>query len=603
MAATFVAQAGDSLCSIAFMHGMADCAPLRSEPANAAIVNRATDPAQVLPGDVVTIPDFTEKQESGGTEQTHNFVVRGRLASIRFVHGSPNLPYQDDPTLAVLDISNYVTTRAGNPDGSAVFPNTSVRRFNADAHQDVDTFKVEVLDIRAAGNLQVDLEVLRPVYTAGVVTSHTSFPAAIGAARKLTGVVAAKQGGTQRFRTCYLRLVTDEDDVAAAPQQVLLASDMHDAGDSQVEILDQIVKASYTIPSCPQNPKCKAMTTIPIGTDRQRIRLALHVLRLTPGGALVVPLAAADRRVFMWFRRVFAQAGVGPKLVQAARAIDPPENLISISNDDTGAGHAGLTAAGDGPLTFRINATGQPSQTITVNPAAGDTPLTTANAIVARIAAPFAATAPVVNAPRFNDLVGQASVDFLITEAGGARVTIDAVVSGDTRQSLSVGRAAPANFLSWNGNNFLVGSIEQRAVLRNFDTGDDRIDLFVVQNVTAGNRAEAMMSGHRVDPNRPAVPQIKNSVFLTASTMDATNGNPYVLAHEVGHVVGEVVHAPAAAPPNNAQVMERQGTEVATSVNGSKRIRDSAVTYDRPAGNFNLVARLRIEGAPLLEGW
>lgn len=604
MATTFVAQAGDSLCSIAYMHGMADCAPLRSEPANAAIVNRATDPAQVLPGDVVTIPDFTEKQESGGTEQTHNFVVRGRLASIRFVHGSPNLPYQDDPTLAELNVSNYVTNRAGNPDGGSVFPNDSVRRFNAAAHQDVDTFKVEVLDIRAAGNLQVDLEVLRPTYNAaGIVTGHTSFPAAIGAARKLNGAVAAKQGGTQRFRTCYLRLVTDEDDVAAAPSQVLLASDMHDAGDTQVEILDQIVKASYTIPSCPQNPKCKAITTIPIGTDRQRIRLAVHVLRLTPGGALIVPLAAAERRVKTWFRRAFAQAAVGPKLMQATRAVDPPENMISISNDDTAAGHAGLTAAGDGQLSFRINAAGQPSQIITVNPAVGDTPLTTANALVAQIAAPYSATAPVANAPRFNDPVGQASVDFLITEAGGARVTIDNVVSNDTRQTLSVGRANPANFLSWGGNNFLVGSIEQRVVLRNFDTGDDRIDLFVVQNVTAGNRAEAMMSGHRVDPNRPAVSQIKNAAFLTQATMDATNGNPFVLPHEVGHVVGEVIHAPAAAPPNNAQIMEANGTEVANSVNASKRIRDGSVNYGAPAGNANIVSRLRVEGAPLLESW
>lgn len=604
MPTTTIAQIGDTLCNIAHLNGFNDCTALRGEPANAFIVNRATDPGQVLPGDVVTIPDIVEKNESGATEQEHKFEKRTNLVSIRFVHGSPNLPYRDDPTLIVLNISNYVANRAGTADGSKLLPPDSVRRFNADGHADPDTFKVEVTDIRASGDIKVDLEVLKPIYTAGIVTGHTQFPAAIRTKRELKGSLASKQGSTQCFRTCYLKLVTDEVDRDAIPTQSLLASDMHDAGETQVEILDQIVKASYEVTKCPQNPKCRASVTLPIGTDRQRLRLAVHVLRATPGGALIVPLADAERRVKTWFRRVFAQAAVGPKLMQATRAVDPPANLVSFSND------SGLTAAGDGRFSFQIDAPGHTSQVVGPHaPTAGDTPLTTATAMAALISAPFTAAVS-ENPARFNDPVGSKSADIVVTASDGARVTVTLVgdpATRDTRQTIAVGRPTPLNFESWafpaGNNNWNAGSLQQRTVLKNHDTGDDRIDIFVVQQVTAGNRAEAMMSNHRIDPQRSSITQVKNSAFMIASTMDGTDTNPFVLPHEIGHVVGELVHAPAAAPPNNAEVMERQGTEVNNAANASKRIRDGAVRYDGPVGDFNLIARMRIEGAPLLEPW
>jgi len=81
------AKAGDSLCNIAFKNGFGDCKPLREEAANAFIVNRADDPGQVLPGEIVTVPDFIEHSESKGTEKKHKFVKRDNLAILRFVHG------------------------------------------------------------------------------------------------------------------------------------------------------------------------------------------------------------------------------------------------------------------------------------------------------------------------------------------------------------------------------------------------------------------------------------------------------------------------------------------------------------------------------------
>jgi len=291
-------------------------------------------------------------------------------------------------------------------------------------------------------------------------------------------------------------------------------------------------------------------------------------------------------------RRLYAQASIAPLLLQV-RDVDPVENLVSISND------SGVTAAGDGQLSFRINAAGQPSQVIgPITPPAGQRPIATANALAALVRAPYSARAT-LNPPRFPDAIG--SADIVITEASGAHVTIDNVVSRDSRQTLRVGRANPLNLQSWDGNNFLVGSLEQRTVLKNYDTGADRIDTFIVQQVTAGNRGEAMMSGHRVRPAKRAIDPVKFSAFLTQRASDGSDNNPFSMPHEMGHVTMELVHATGAG--TNTQLMTGGGTSAANEVGGSKRIRDGDVTFDSPAITTRQIRDLRSEGAPLLEGW
>lgn len=600
---TVKARVGDSLCNIAYLNGFGDCKPLREEPANAYILNRTEDPGQLHPGDVVTIPEFQIRDESGGTEATHKYVRRGTLAMLRFVHGSASATVAGDATLSFLNVSNFVTNKAGTPDGNVAFPGSGVRSFNSDADKDPDVFKVEVLDIKATGDLDVELEMLKPKYdAAGKLNGHERFPGAVRGPRQLK-TVASKQGFTKRFRSCYLRLVVDPGDKAAAPDQTLLASDMHDAGDSKVEILDQTVKAFYEIKTCPMNPKCRSTVVLPIGQDRRRIRLAINVLRKAPGGDPVVPIADAERRVWTWFRRVYAQANIAPKLVQATRAIDPVENLISISND------SGLSARGDGQIGFTIHASGKPDQVVgPITPAANDTPIKTARALAALVRAPFKAEVS-ENPARFVDPVSRKSADIVITEQGGARVTLTIgvpIANRDTRQTISIGVVNPLALESWavpNGNNnWNAGSLQQRTVLKNYDshvsTADDTVDIFVVDTVTGGNRGEAMMSNHRIDPQRPSTTKVKWSAFLISSTMNAGDGNPFSFPHEVGHVSGEVVHATGA----NAQLM-RNGTSGTNAVGGSKRIRDGAVTYDAPASDFNLITRIRTEGANLLERW
>lgn len=596
------------------MNGFADCAPLRAETKNDYIVKRADDPGQVKPGDVVTIPDFVINAEDGATEDTHNFVKRGMLAMLRFVHGSSTAELAKHPTLTFLNISKYITNKAGVGDGDKTFPGSAVRNFNANADKDPDVFKIEVFDINAAGDLTVKLEVLRPTYNAaGKVTGHTQFPDAIRAARKLTPT-ASKQGATQRFRTCYLRLVVDEVDKAAAADQTLLASDMFDPADpdsKKVEILDQKVKAFYIIKSCPANPKCKSTVSLPIGKDRRRLRLAIHVLNNKPaaeGGTPVIPLADAERRVWTWFRRVYAQVNIAPKLVETTRAVDPPQNLVSISNDN------GLPVAGWGwgllnkpRFGFRINASIMVSQVIgPITPKIGDKPITTATALAALVKDPYEAVVR-ENPARVNDPIDFKSADIVITAKNKQRVIIDQPISEDATQTLKIGRADSTNlettFVPEDNANGNVGTLQERAIARNHDTGDDRMDIFVVVKFSDNGLtlAEALSSGHDKYPKRTSISKLKYSAFLSAKTMDSMDTYPFALSHEVCHAAGEIGHT----QNNPSQLMSPTSSET-NVVKGTKRIRDGAVKYDnpvKPVDYFNLAKRLRKEAAPLLEPW
>jgi hypothetical protein len=625
MPKVIVAKQGECLCGIAQSAGFLDCKPLRAEAANAAFLSR---PLQ--DGDAVTVPDITSKNESAATTKTNVFKAKqAPPITLRFVHGSPDKPYGKDLSLTSLNVSKYITDRGGTGDGNRPLPDEKFCEFESGAHADVDTFKVEAFDPRnKAPAVKIVIEALRPVYDgSGAVKDHVEFPGSIDDPTSERGKrslksQAKKQGqqNTMRFRTPYLRLVVDEADKSTPPpaplpntfppptanqprpQQAILVTDMTDQGDPKVEILDQLVRATFELDTCPASPKCKATVTLPIGTDRRRLRLAVHVLRSTVGGAPVVPLAAAKRRVTRWCRRVFAQAGIGPNLV-LAREVDPVGNLVCISDPGPNAPQnaGGRRAAGDGQLGFTINAAGKPAQVVgPINPPANQTALATATALAALVQAPYSATVS-PNPRRFND--ANASCDLVIKEASGATVTLSGLISTDTAQTLSFGNANPLPNpqRSWDGQNFLVGTPDQRVICKNHKSGSDRIDVFVIRATSDGNRGEAMMHGHSVNTNAAThgKPDVAFSLFVIPQTMDGTDSDPLVLSHETSHVVGDVLHATAATHQlMHAQVTGNQ------SVGGSKRIRNSAVAYDNStAAGFNLIKRLRSETAAVLEPW
>ena len=643
-----IAQRGDTLCSIAVTHGFRDCAPLRAHPENEELLERPLEA-----GDEVHVPPVTVVPEPGETEEVHEFERPGvPIAAIRFVHGSQTLDFKDDVELQALHVSNYITNQAGSlADGTRPWVDENHRAFDLNAHADEDTFKVEVADRRTTeADLTVDIEALRPQYDPADargrrVTGHEPFDATHRPARSLLGITASRQASSDRFRTCYLRLVSDEvdkqgslpsaaagtaPDAGARPLQTILTTDMVDdaialeaqataadsAGDAaraaelreqvdetrKVQILDQQIRATYSLDTCPGTPgiPCQVRVERPIGEDRRRLRVAVHIVRRTRGGVAPVQDTDGERRIDKWMRRLYSSASVGPRRM-LVRTVDPVENMIAISDE------TGNNARGDGDLGFRINAPGQPSQVIGPHRANnGDSPLVTAQALAGLIQPPYTATVT-QNPATFNRLPGRRSADIVILGPGGNDITIDNVITNDSRQSLTVANVFslnpgnPGTLQSWGGNNFLAGSIEQRALLKNYDTGDDVIDLFVIDRLSSTNLGEAMMSGHRVDPARRAIDPVKFSAFVIANTADGTDGNPTTISHECGHVLMELVHASGF---NNAtQMMTGQALPDTVGVGAPKRIRDKRMQFDTPVVFVNQVDRMRAEGGPILEAW
>ena len=67
---------GDCISSIATRHGLF-WEKVWNHPKNSRLKEQREDPNILYPGDVVFIPDKEERQESGATEQTHRFKLKG----------------------------------------------------------------------------------------------------------------------------------------------------------------------------------------------------------------------------------------------------------------------------------------------------------------------------------------------------------------------------------------------------------------------------------------------------------------------------------------------------------------------------------------------
>jgi len=621
------ASAGDTLCGIGIDNGFLDCGQIRSANAGQDFLTRP-----LKDGDQVTVPDLTTTTESKSTTTTATFVKKSAPpVSIRFVHGSPDKHYLEDDTLLFLLVSKFQVDKGG-VSGAAAFPDQF--EFQQAGHADIATFKVEIVDPAAGGTVQATLEALKPVYKPDKTVDHNElFTGAEYAKRKLD-VQCAKVHSGVAYRSKYLRLVVDEADKngtvgpvapngfapgpgSPKPDQSLLVTDMVDQGDSDVEILDQRVRATYTITRCPGSPQCRVTAELPVGDDRQRLRFFVHVMRRTPGGAPVVTLDNAKRRVLRWCRRIFAQSSIAPKIV-GIQEEDPVENMIMIADPGgpptPGANAGGSSASG-------LDSTGAPSQMqfrifsadgteqlvgpiLPADPASGTgfTPIQTANALAALVQDPFTATAT-PNPRRSNDTQG--SADIVIKHNAGQFVTFGVASSTDTAQTLDVGsiNPLPVPQRSWDGFNFLVGSADQRVMLKNYDTGTDRIDVFVVDSTSDGNRGEAMLHGHAItnDATRQAIDCVKSSLFVIQSTMDASDSDPLVLSHESGHVTGKVGHA--GGVPSELMSAQVSGNN---DVGSSKRLTNRSIPYDLTSGgSFNINQRMRDEGGAvgLLESW
>ncbi len=633
------AQDGDTLCGIAMANGFLNCQPLRAEAANAPFADR---PLQA--GDVVTVPDLTEKKSSAPTTQVFKAVKKNAPpVSIRFVHGSPNLPYLQDATVNVLNISNYVTTQGGS-NGRAQFP--TAPEFHQEGHADLDTFKVEVVDPAAGASVQVQLEAMRPQYALDPATGAltvTGFAPFIGpdqAARSIAQLDCPQVRSRVAYRSRYLRLVVDEipghpnpGDKNALPDQTLLVTDMADgSGTGQpndndtLEILDQQVRATYVLQNCPAATPCRVSVQAPIGGgERQRMRVTFHVFRIAVGGANVGNISpqSVRFRTFHWLRRLYAQINLAPILIAPGiEFLDPPPADMLAICDPSGAPADGVSIFGGGSssLFFRLEpspdgpANAFPSTPVNVDLggiAAPRTPRKVGDAVQAAVQA-LGFSAQVFDVPRTTG-VGT-PCDVVISHPAG-RVAIRGEVNDDTNGAFTqvVARVDPQQLRAERI------TPEMRRIIYAAPGRDDTIDIYVVgdqvdQSGTSVHRAASITRDTAARTgNFARTPPLVNSVImstspLTGPAMDLSDNECFTVAHELGHVMGDVGHVPRSDPNHDSQLM-RAGTDVLNSVTASKRIADAPVlvTIEVPEtpgqARLNLTQRIRTNGAPFLQSW
>lgn len=496
---------------------------------------------------------------------------------VRFVNDGGHPATTTATVRTTLEVSNRVTTRS--------LPT----RFSGRS-SDRDNFKVEVLDATVTGRsipgASVEVEALKP--------DGTAF-----SPRRMINVPLRRVGRSNLFRSKYLRLVVDERDNAVNRAQTLLTD--WDPADESIDILGQIVQVTYTSAAGPITSRA----TVGSAT-RSFMRVAVHVMRQAPGGAPVVTVAQATTRIKKWFRRVLAQISVTPDLVSVTER-DPLENLISISNDHGRSAAGG--AASRVQFTIRSTRPGAPDVVQVIGPytpVTRHTPMQTANAIAALIRAqPNFNVTTVQNPPTLEPTITQGSADLIIVDPAGGRVRIEGLVATDTTQTVEVGVVNVGLFGSWARDppgrapapfNWVVGSIQQRVLLNAYDTGSDRVDIFVIGTLDTPNRGQAMLPGSFYAAGKQAIPQVTRSAFVNANTMDGTDADCYNTIHEVSHVALDVIHVVR----NRTQLLMGSGTSMTNVVRGSKRFSESAVRFDDPPRSFVQETRLRAAGAPLL---
>jgi hypothetical protein len=618
-----VASDGDCLCGLAIRHGFLNCDPLRADAANSTVLDRP-----LRAGDRVTIPDLRPKEHAGAVDAKHGFKLKRRPEpKLRFVHGSQSQPYASDAALAELQISNFPTDKAGTTAAAAF---SSAFGFQQDAHDDPDTFKLEVVSPDGGSPIQVKLQALKPIYAAdGTVERHEEFTGAHAAGRnvdiecRLVGADAPKL-----YRSRYLRLVTDELDRAAANTQTLVVSDIADGagGDAdKVEILDQRVRASYELPGCQAAApnKCKVGAELQVGRDRKRIRMTVSIFRTAVGGGNIGGITRSNirRRVYKWFRRAYAQINLAPKLVAAIRVYDPPSADMVAVSDPVGTPASGVNAAGNpSTLTFDIDAPpGTPAPAVatrvTVNLAAGNTPTQVCTAIVAALPAGFTGTV-YTNATATNQATPSADVIIKRTPEGAARVVIRNETTTDTALTVGVARVniASVNATAAGFANLLVSTPEARRLLR-FRGNDTRLDFFVV-GVLTGARGVAYIPATDLAAQYRPPALCRWSVLMASSVMNGADSDPFSFPHEAGHILNDAFHADNADPNVGNQLMTGTGTSAANAVNASKRISGAPVQvqyqkYDPAQAtpgawhsvNIDPATRFRTRGRSVLGGW
>ena len=588
------AKKGQTLCEIAIAEGFLDCEPLRNEAANKGKKFLKAD--FLADGDEVSVPDLDVKPTSVATDQKHTFKKKNAPpVSIRIVHGSPNLPYLQDSSLTQVGVSNFRSDRAGRT-GSVAFP--SGHAFNAAGHADEDAFKLEIQDPLGGGTVKATVRVLQPIYAKdGSVSGHKPFTGANAPGRELS-VDCHLVNSSVCYRSEYLRLVVDTDDQGAIPTQSLIAADIADGQDGaadKVEILDQMVEARYEHRRCTRTPKCNATVRIPIHKDPRRVKVAVHILK-DAAGTPVSTKVATRQKVLNYIRQLYAQADLSVKILSLDE-ITLPANLIAIADA------RGRTARGGRKIRVRVRIDAGTDVQAEITTTNGDRPIQTATALAAELAKVLPKGTRVTteeNPPLIGQAIG--SADILVGDPDNQRVRLQVITSDDPRHPVSIGRlTSPTITSEFGGSDGHVGTAQERVLIKNYDTGDDRVDLFVVRNFASSTLGEAFSPNFASRASRRPIASIANTVIVFANTINAANDHHTTIPHEIGHVLMDAVHT-LNVPTEMMSAASPVGVNERV-VNGPKRIAaNRRLRFDGGVRDVP-VDMIRNRNAGLIDSW
>ncbi|MEX2220140.1 MAG: hypothetical protein WD749_15430 [Phycisphaerales bacterium] len=588
---TVKATKGQTLCQIAMLHGFLDCQVLRDAADNKGkdFLNRET----LIEGEEVAVPEVEIKEIDAAIDKKHTFKVKTVPPPfLRFTHGSKTKPYREDDDQTIAGISNFPTDKAAK-NVKSKFPTTT--KFDQLGHDDPDAFKIEMVDPTGPAKAEVLLQALKPKIKSGKPETDAAsgavlfedFPGAEKAKRQKK-IKVEQVASKVAYRSAYLRLVVDARDEAARPAQTLLVAEMTDGkgGDADaVEILDQRVRATFELPKCPGGKKCTMVSELEVGpppADRKRVKLALHILKDPVSGNALTTDEQLRRTLLMYMRQVYAQAGLGLKIIGAARDVVVPANMIVVDDQE------GRTARGGGAVDVRIRITDLSfDQTASIVTVKDDNTEATANALKSAIDAvlPGGITSRVsVNPAIFGKPAARFSTDVLIGDplANQIRVT---VTSAETRQRIRAVALPGVVFDTGSGNERHTGNRFSRILLKNYDTGRSVVDVFVVGNLPnlLGLAFNPFLKyGKKVYGHDPSRDDIANSFvvnFTTLHTPGAAEVFYTTIPHEIGHALTDAIHVlkrptDMMGPGSPVGQDERQ-------VKGPKRITDGIkLTHD-----------------------
>ncbi len=552
---TVIAKDGDTLCGIAVANGFRNCKKLRD--ANPAIANR-----QVKPGDEVKVPPVTPNTDSGETEKTHEFVRVGEPPKRLWFIKDNNQP---DPKSAVADeqeklkVSNFVPTRQGAGKTNGDWRDHTFFGHDADASADPDHFKIQVWDdhARKAGETELKITIQTQKPKLNTTAQIESWEDMTETGTKLVDVVCKQVAADSPwYRSHYLRLVIDTQD-QTAKRPYGRTSPTADAGtdvskqtlvvpsttDKRIEILDLRVLGDKEARDCGATTaaaKCRARTIGNVGKSEKALKI--KVVRVGGAAGSGVSNAQADTMIFTNYRLTLAQSDVGVKLVgNQVLDVPLPNNMIAVSDFD------GVKASGGGSMNATVNL-GATNVTGTITTSRKDTPVQTARKLANALRAKGITCTVLKNPPVISSSNNFGSCDILCFKADATPARIIAASSTDSTQKLahtgtfnnaSVRDPRDQYGIAKSTDAQIVGSMDYRAVCKNYNTGTDHLCVMLVNGFTrASLLGKALLPYRDVKARIRPVRSHSMCVFLDQGGAAART----VLTHEAGHVLLDAFH-------------------------------------------------------------